>query len=475
MQGKVVNSITDALRLAGIRDSMTLSFHHHLRNGDYVLNLVMSAVRELGLKDITINASAIFDCHLPLVELIKDGTVSGLECNYLGALVGKSISSGILKKPVIFRTHGGRPADLERGSAHIDIAFIAAPTADSQGNISGKYGPSACGSLGYAFADARYADKVVAVTDNLVPYPLADFSIAETEVDYVVIQDRIGDPGGIVSGTTRITRDPIGLLMADMAAEAIKASGLLRDGFSFQTGAGGASLAAAFALEKIMLKECIQGSFASGGITSQLVNMHKRGCFETLLDVQCFDLGAVESIRVNPQHKEISAGHYASPEAASAVVDSLDAVILGATEVDLSFNVNVHTNSQGLIMGGSGGHSDTAAGAKLAIIIAPLMRARMPLIVDRVHTVSTPGDTIDMVVTQYGIAVNPRRADLFDLLRQSRLNIVTIEELKETAEKICGKPKALNDEDGRIVAEVHYRDGSIIDTIRHRNHPHTDN
>ena len=468
MQQKVLSSITEALRRTEARDGMTLSFHHHLRNGDYVLNLVMAAIKELGLKDMTINASSIFDCHLPLVDLIKDGTVTGLECNYLGALVGRSISAGILKKPVLFRTHGGRPADLERGSAHIDIAFIAAPTADTKGNISGKYGPSACGSLGYAFADARYADQVVAVTDNLLPYPLADFSISETEVNYVVEVDRIGDPAGIVSGTTRITRDPIGLLMADMAAEAIRASGLLKDGFSFQTGAGGASLAAAFALEKIMLQEGINGSFASGGITTQLVDMQKRGCFEALLDVQCFDLGAVDSIRTNPQHKEISAGHYASPCAASAVVDSLDVVILGATEVDTSFNVNVHTNSQGLIMGGSGGHSDTAAGAKIAIIIAPLMRARLPLIVDRVRTISTPGDTVDMLVTQYGIAVNPRRADLADRLRQSRLNVVSIEEQKEIAENICGRPKALKNE-GRIVAEVCYRDGKIIDTIRQTN------
>ncbi|HZW97515.1 MAG TPA: citrate lyase subunit alpha, partial [Bacillota bacterium] len=141
MQQKVLSSITDALRRTEARDGMTLSFHHHLRNGDYVLNLVMAAVKKLGLKEMTINASSIFDCHLPLVDLIKDGTVTGLECNYLGALVGRSISAGILEKPVLFRTHGGRPADLERGSAHIDIAFIAAPTADTKGNISGKYGP----------------------------------------------------------------------------------------------------------------------------------------------------------------------------------------------------------------------------------------------------------------------------------------------------------------------------------------------
>lgn len=465
MKDKVLHSITEALRLTEVKDGMTLSFHHHLRNGDYVLNLVLAAAQKLGLKDLTINASAIFDCHLPLLDLIRDGTVTGLECNYCGALVGKALSSGLLAQPVIFRSHGGRPADLARGSARIDVAFVAAPTADSQGNLSGKYGRSACGSLGYAFSDVQYADRVVAVTDNLVPYPLADFSLSETDVDYVVEVERIGDPAGIVSGTTRVTRDPVGLLMADMAAEAIKASGLLRDGFSFQTGAGGASLAVAYAVEKIMLAEGIHGSFASGGITSKLVEMQHKGCFESLLDVQCFDLEAVRSLRENPAHREISASQYASPLAASAVVDSLDTVILGATEIDLDFNVNVHTNSQGLIMGGSGGHSDTAAGAKLAIIIAPLMRARLPLIVDHVQTISTPGQTVDLLVTQYGIAVNPLRPELAGRLREAGLKVMPIAELKQLAERICGVPKALKNEN-RVIAEVLYRDGSVIDTIR---------
>lgn len=106
---------------------------------------------------------------------------------------------------------------------------------------------------------------------------------------------------------------------------------------------------------------------------------------------------AVESIRSNPRHREISATHYASPGASSAVTDSLDVVILGATQIDTDFNINVHTDSDGRIMGGSGGHSDTAAGAKLAMIIAPLSRARLPIVTDRVNCISTPGSTIDVL------------------------------------------------------------------------------
>jgi citrate lyase subunit alpha/citrate CoA-transferase len=227
-------------------------------------------------------------------------------------------------------------------------------------------------------------------------------------------------------------------------------------------------LAVAYAVEKIMLAEGIHGSFASGGITGKLVEMLNKGCFESLLDVQCFDLEAVRSLRENPAHREISASQYASPLAAGAVVDSLDTVILGATEIDPDFNVNVHTNSQGLIMGGSGGHSDTAAGARLAIIIAPLMRARLPLIVDRVQTISTPGRTVDLLVTQYGIAVNPLRAELSARLRDAGLKVMPIEELKHLAEKICGVPKTLKNEN-RVIAEVLYRDGTVIDTIRQVN------
>jgi citrate lyase subunit alpha/citrate CoA-transferase len=280
---KLLKNIAEAVRLSGLRDGMTVSFHHHLRNGDFVLNAVMAEIAGQGLREININASAIFDVHAPLIEHIESGVVSGLECAYMGGRVGRAVSRGLLARPVQFRSHGGRPADIKAGRSLIDVAFIAVPAADPMGNASGRYGPSACGSLGYALADAAYARKVVLLTDHLCPYPLADFSIAETSVDYVVLMDKIGDPAGIVSGTTMITRDPVGLIMADYAARAIRHSGLLKDGFSFQTGAGGASLAAAQYLGKIMLRDKISGSFCLGGITSQLVDLLQSGCFQSLL------------------------------------------------------------------------------------------------------------------------------------------------------------------------------------------------
>ena len=465
MAGKIVSSIKEAIQLAGLKDGMSISFHHHLRNGDYTLNQVMAVIAELGIRDLTLNASSLFDTHAALEEHILSRVIRKINTNYMSAGLGHRISEGLMEEPVDFRTHGGRPRDISLGVTPIDVAFIAAPTADCAGNCSGKYGPSACGSLGYAFPDAMYAKKVIVITDHLVDYPLQGWSIPEIYVDYVVQVDAIGNPNGIVSGTTRITRDPVGLIMAEMAVKVIEHSGLLKDGFSFQTGAGGASLAAAQFLKNVMLEKKIQGSFASGGITGYLVDMLNAGCFKSLLDVQCFDLKAVESIRTNPAHQEISAMQYASTAAASAVVDNLDVVILGATEIDTDFNVNVHTDSNGYIMGGSGGHSDTAAGAKLSMIIAPLFRARLPIVTDRVSCISTPGRDIDVLVTQRGIAVNPKNADLMLRLKDAGLPVIDIHELKQIAERITGTP-APAQRGGRTVANVIYRDGTQIDSIK---------
>ena len=461
---KLVKTIREAVALSGLKDGMTVSFHHHLRNGDFVLNMVLDEIAAMGIRELNVNASSLFDCHMPLLDHIEDHVVTGVAADYIAAGLGRAFSQGVLEKPVEFRTHGGRPADIQLGRTPIDVAFIAAPTSDPMGNCTGKIGKSACGSLGYAFADAMFAKKVVVITDNLVDYPLQGWSIPENYVDYVVEVDAIGNPRGIVSGTTKITRDPVGLVMASQAAKVIQASGLLKEGFSFQTGAGGASLAAAKFLKDIMLKENIKGGFGLGGITGYLVDMLNAGCFRNLLDVQCFDLQAVESIRSDPRHMEISAMHYASPASRSAVVDSLDVVILGATEIDTEFNVNVHTDSNGYIMGGSGGHSDTAAGAKLSMIIAPMFRARLPIVTDRVKCISTPGKDIDVLVTQGGIAVNPKNGELRERLINAGLPVIDIHALKEKTEAITGKPRSVPGGD-RVVAKVFARTGEEQDVI----------
>jgi citrate lyase subunit alpha / citrate CoA-transferase len=464
-ENKVIINIDEVIEKLQLKDGMIISFHHHLRNGDYVLNMVLEAVHKKGIKDITVAASSIFPVHAPMVDHMKNGTVTGIYANYISGPVAEAISKGELKKCAVMQTHGGRPRAIESGDLHIDVAFIAAPTADTYGNINGVTGKSACGALGYAVSDAEYADKVVAITDNLVPYPACPIEISQIYVDYIVQVDSIGNPAGIVSGTTKITKDPVGLRIAKLTTEVMKASGLIKNGMSFQTGAGGTSLAVAAELIEIMKKENIVGSFAAGGTTSYIVDMLEADLFNCILDVQCFDLMAVESYRKNPKHQAMSASMYANPHNKGAVVNNLDVMILGATEIDLDFNVNVTTGSSGVIMGGSGGHSDTAAGSKLAIVVTNLVKARLPIIKDKVTTVTTPGESVDVLVTERGIAINPKRQDLIEILKETNLPLMTIEELKAMAEKMTGKPKEVKLSKD-IVAVVEYRDGTVIDVVR---------
>ncbi|MDU2063605.1 MAG: citrate lyase subunit alpha [Sporomusaceae bacterium] len=464
-QQKLVESAEALLQKLQAKDGMTFSFHHHFRNGDYVVNTIMAAAQKMGLKNLKIALSSIFPCHEPLVALIKDGTITAIDTNYMNGPVAEAVSRGYLSTPVIMRSHGGRPRAIEEGSLKIDIAFIAAPLVDRFGNISGKDGLAACGSLGYAMVDAEYADTVVAVTDHLVETPLADFSIPMTQVDYILVLQEIGNPSGIVSGTTKITRDPVGLRIAALAADAIEAAGVLQPGFSFQTGAGGASLAVAHYLRQKMERLSLRGSFIMGGITGYLVDLLDAGLFERIYDVQCFDQRAIDSLKVNPHHREISASYYANPHTKGCVVNQLDCVVLGATEIDVHFNVNVTTGSNGMIMGGSGGHSDAAAGAGLTVIVANLLRSRLPIVRDQIMTVTTPGETVDLLVTEQGIAVNPRRPEIKAALLEKGLPVYSIEELKDLAEEIAGTPKEIATSD-EVVALVEYRDGTIIDVVR---------
>ncbi|MEL3904036.1 MAG: citrate lyase subunit alpha [Treponemataceae bacterium] len=459
--GKSLDAVLDALHL---HDGMTISFHHHLRNGDFVLNMVMEKLQARGIKDVTVMASSIFPTHAILVDCMRDKTVTQIMTSYMSGPVARAVSEGLCEKPVIMTTHGGRPRMILEKEVTIDVAFLAAPAVDASGAISGSEGPSSCGSLGYAVADAQCAKTVVAITDYVcdsVKHP----DIAGGFADFVVETERIGDPKGIVSGTTQITKDPIGLKIARDCRTLIEYSGLFKDGFSMQTGAGGISLAVAAEVEKQMLKKNIKGSFGCGGITAYFVGMLEKGLFKDLYDVQCFDLTSVASIEKNKAHHKISADLYANPNNPEHVAGKLDVVILGASEIDTGYNVNVTTGSDGVILGGSGGHADTAAGAKLTVIVSKLFNARISCLVDQVRTITTPGETVDALVTERGIAINPRRADLIAQLKaETNLKILTIEELLELAQSFTGKP-AVMPRSGKTIGLSCYRDGTILDTI----------
>ncbi|MDR3280084.1 MAG: citrate lyase subunit alpha, partial [Synergistaceae bacterium] len=439
--GKVIDGVREAIIASGLKSGMTISFHHHLRNGDYVVNQVIKACAELGIGDLTIFPTALFEVHKEIIPYIKSGIVTRIMGSVNGA-IGELVSGGGLNAPVVLRSHGGRPRAVISGDVHIDVAFIAAPTADMAGNISGKAGRAACGSIGYAFTDAQYADVVVAITDNLLSYPISPISIPGVYVDLVAVIDSIGDPAGIVSGTTKITRDPLKLLIAKYAARLIEASPYFMDGFSFQTGAGGISLAVTAFMKEAMKRRDIRASFGLGGITGYFVELMNEGLVHKLMDVQSFDLEAVRSIATNPDHIEISADWYANPWNCGAAVNMLDVVILGATEVDMDFNANVNTVVDGTLLHGIGGHQDTAAGAKLTIIAQPLLRGRIPCVVERVHTVTTPGEVVDAIVTEHGVTINPKRHDLIeacrDFLASEKIPLVSIGKLAERASETSG-------------------------------------
>jgi len=461
---KRLESIKEALKKVGIKDGMTISTHHHLRNGDYVANMVFDAAAELGVKNLRWFPSASFPIHAPIIKHLESGVIHHIEGSMNGPL-GDFASRGKMKGTAILRSHGGRYQAVQDGEVHIDIAVISAPCADPFGNANGLYGPAACGLLGFALADSQYADYVIVVTDNLVPFPCIPWQIQGNYVDYVVEVESIGDPSKIVSGTTQLTRSPDRLLIAEMAAQFALEAGIVKDGFSFQAGAGGTSLAFAVFLRNIMKKNNVKARFVRGGSTRYLTQLLEEGLTDYILDGQTFDLEGVRSMRENPNHQDTSPFTSYNFHGKGNFASMVDVVVLGATEVDVNFNANVVTHSDGRLLHGIGGWQNCLYG-KTVILPIPLFRDRIPVIVDEVTTLVGPGELIDVIVTERGIAINPRRKDLINAVKGTNLPIRSIEELKKEAERICGgKPKKPKLGE-KIIAAIKWVDGTIIDVVR---------
>lgn len=459
-----VKSLDYILDAIGLKDGMTISFHHCLRNGDAVMLYVVDAIAKKGIKDLTLSASSLSkvqDCLLPYFE---SGVITAVDTSGARSKLGSFIQKGGLKKPAIFRTHGGRARAIETGELHIDAAFIAAPACDRFGNLNGVEGKSACGSLGYAMPDAEYADHVIAVTDGLSDTPLDYVSIPQTQVDYVTTVDSIGDPAGIATGSIRVSKNPAELLISRYAAQVIAATPYFHDNMVFQFGSGGMAIATAGYIRQEMLEKNYTAAAGVGGVSGFHVQMLKEGLIKTFYDPQDFDLTAIDSLRTDIKHHEISASVYANPFSACPYVNMLDFTVLSATEIDVDFNVNVLTDSYGKLLGAPGGHPDAAAGAQMTLITMPLLRGRLPMLLDHVTTVVTPGESVDVLVTEYGIAVNPRRPDIAECLKGKGLPLTSIEALREKAVKLSGKASPLELSD-KICGVVEYRDGSIIDVI----------
>ena len=461
---KVVKDLKTALKKAGLKDGMTISTHHHLRNGDVITNLLFDTVKSLGVKDIRWFPSASFPVHEHLIKYLKDGTIHHIEGSMNGPL-GKFTSEGKMNGVGVLRSHGGRYQAVQDGEVHIDIAVIAAPTADSFGNATGDKGPSACGLLGFALADSEYADKVIVITDNLVHFPCIPWQIQGNNVDYVVKIDSLGDPTKIVSGTTEITKSPDRLLIAEYVARFIDEAGIMKDGFSFQAGAGGTNLAFVLFLKERMKAKNVKARFVRGGSTKYLVQMLEEGLTDYILDGQTFDLEGIRSMRENPNHVNTSPFTSYNFHGKGNFASIVDATVLGATEVDVKFNANVVTHSDGYLLHGIGGWQNCLY-SKCTILAVPSFRDRIPVIVDEVTTLCGPGELIDVIATERGLCINPRRKDLLKAMKSSTIPIIEIKDLKKEVDEICGgqpaKPKLNKD---KVVAIVKWVDGTVLDSV----------
>lgn len=291
-------------KACGVYHGMTFSFHTEFRDGDYVASMVAKVlVEEMGLKDLHVAATSLGSAQDIFADYMEKGIIVEAQTSGVRGRIGEVISAGKIDKPVIIRSHGSRPRAVEAGEVHIDIAFLAAATSDCCGNAKGQGGKNNCGSMGFANHDAHFADHTVIITDTLVPFPNLPSSISCIDVDAVCVVDAIGDPKKIATKEARMTDNPRELMMAENVANVIAATPYFKDGFSFQTGVGGPSLAVNRFLEEHMKKAGNKGAY----------------------------------------------------------VNKLDYVVLSALEIDTKFNVNVITGSDGVLRGAPGGHPDTAA------------------------------------------------------------------------------------------------------------------
>ncbi|NVJ92250.1 MAG: citrate lyase subunit alpha [Methylocystaceae bacterium] len=462
---KWLQNLQESFDTCDINDGAVLSFHHHLRNGDIIMKKVLDIASQRNLKGLGIAISSIFPIHAPMEKYIQTELISKIWTGYIKGPVSVPLMSQTLPYPVTIQSHGGRARAIEARNLKIDVAFVAAPCADQQGNLTGALGPSACGPLGYPMVDAKYATHCVGLVDHISNTPLPMVEIPHTQLDYLIKVDSIGDPKGIVSGTTRASQHPDDLKIAQMVSEVVLASGLMKDGFSFQTGAGGISLASVSAIGQKMRAHDVKGSFISGGICQSHVDLVKAGLFDKIYDVQCFDHGAVASFARDRWHHAMSARQYASPLCSNNIVDQLDVTILGATQIDADFNVNVTTAGDGQIIGGPGGHPDTSEGAKLTIITTKLTGGGFAKIVDNVHTITTEGKHVDVLVCEEGIAVNPANSELLERLQTHGLKPLDIHQLINKAQKQAPHQNVPKGE-GPVIATIENRHGDCVDVIR---------
>ena len=467
-----------------ISDGDTISYPHYYRTGDLGLKPVVAKLRELGKRDIKIYGNAFFDHVDPwLIEAVRDGVIGGIYGNVYRKL-GASLTAGELLPWVgVGFSHGNRVRKMQTGEVNIKVAFGPVPVSDCYGNANGLLGKSEhlCGPVGLFSADAEYAEYVCLLAGTISETPVMPTPLSMEQVDFVVKVDDPGLNSGIGSGTLDMNKarsNPFNAQVAENITRVIKAAGVVKDDFGFQVGSGAGLLV----LENIraMLKEMdVRANFSIGGVTSLHVDMLEEGTLYQLMHGQLFEPSPrmFDSMLNHPRHHEITTAYYASVANKEAAVNLLDLAVLSTLEVDLDFNLNT-VCAGGRIIGGIGGGQDVAAGADLTIIFMPLATGKndkgFPKVVEKVYTRTTPGEVIDVVVTEEYAAVNPASRSRYKdaVLERGKdfgVQLITIEELhRKSVEKAQGfgtipSPPATTDE---VVHVIEWRDGTLLDTIR---------
>lgn len=467
-----------------IGDGDTISYPHYYRTGDVGLKLVVEKLREKGKKGIVVYGNAFFDHVDPwLIEAVRDGVIGGLYGNPYRALGDYIVKGDVLPWVSVGFSHGERVRKLQTGEVRVKVAFGPVPISDRYGNANGLLGKpeELCGPVGLFAADAEYADYVCLLAGTVSDVLIMPTPISMEQVDFVVPIPCAGKNSGIGSGTLDIGKakaNPFNARVADNVTKVMKASGVVKDNFGFQVGSG----AGLVVLDNIraMLKEMkIKANFTIGGITSLHVDMLDEGTVRHLMHGQLFEPSprVFASMLNNPNHHEITTSYYASVANKEAAVNILDLAVLSALEVDLGFNVNT-VCAGGRIVGGIGGGQDVAAGADLTIIFLPLATGKngkgFPKVVEKVYTRTTPGEVIDVVVTEEYTAVNPAsRSTYKDALlangKAAGLKMVSIEELHQKsidAAMAFGSIPPTPEATGEVVHAIEWRDGTLLDVIR---------
>jgi citrate lyase subunit alpha / citrate CoA-transferase len=460
---KRMAGLAQVLDRFGLADGQVISFHHHYRNGERVIEPVLRLAQARGVRGLTLAASSLFPCHATLIPFLADGTVAHIVTDYMRGPLADAVQAGLLPGKAVLQSHGARARAIASGGLVVDIAFVAAPLATAGGDTTGRGGPLACGPLGYPAVDAAHAGATVVLADRITTRPLPLIDIPGHLVDAVLHHPGPGAPDGIASGSTLPLDTPAARSIGILTAQIIAAAGLMRPGMSLQSGAGGYSLGAVPLIGQAMAAAGVRGSFLSGGITGAHVALLDAGLFDRIMDVQCFDRQAVASAIRNPAHRMMTAADYASPLNPDAVVNQLDVMLLGAVEVDHAFNVNVAASAQGRILGGPGGHPDTAQGAKLSIVTTTLQGGGQPKIVPQLRCLTTEGCDVDVIVTDQGFAVNPRRADLQRALRGLSAPQLRIEDMARLAAQDLPPAPEQTPRAGHILVE--HRLGHLLEVI----------